>query len=221
MNTTHILRAAIGAALLAGASALLLPAAPAHARATAGEASASSPSAIVSSRSDRILQTLVQRREEFRGDPASLHAYVDSELDAIFDREYSARLVLAQHGRGASQADIDAFASALTGNLLRRYGDALLEVDPKMDVRIKGETPLRDGAIMRVATEIERQGGAPVPIDYLFRDTDQGWKVFDVIVEGVSYVQTYRTQFAEQLRGKSLAQVTAELEQGRIDVGTD
>ena len=85
-------------------------------------------------------------------------------------------------------------------------------------MRIKGETPLREGAIVRVATEIDRPGGAPVLIDYLFRDTDAGWKVFDVIVEGISYVQTYRTQFAELLRRKSLAQVTAELRDGTIDV---
>jgi len=181
----------------------------------------SSPSAIVRVHSQRIVRTLVERREEFRADPARLHGYIDQELQQIFDREYSARLVLAQHGRGASQAEIDTFASALIDHLLQRYADALLEVDPRFEVKVRNETPLRDGALMRVATEIEREGGPPVRVDYLFRDTREGWRVFDVIVEGISYVQTYRTQFAEQLRGKSLAQVTAELQRGEINVAIE
>ena len=212
-------RAPLVAALLLAAAGSVAASAPARAESATPpvqQAHADSPSALVQAHSDRILKTLVQRRQEFARDPAALHAYVDGALRTLFDREYSARLVLAQHGRGASPEAVNAFAEALTDNLLRRYGDALLEVDPKIDVRVKGETPLREGAIVRVATEIDRQGGAPVPVDYLFRDTEQGWKVFDVIVEGVSYVQTYRTQFGEQLRGKSLAEVTAELEQGRL-----
>ena len=200
--------------LLAGLAgiALALPAA-----ATDG----ASPRELVEDNSARVLGALVERREEFREDPGALHAFIEKELDAIFDTEYSARLVLAQHARGAGPEDVDAFADALSRNLMRRYGDALIDVDPKIDVRVKSETPLRDGAIVRVATEVDRQGGAPVPIDYLFRDTADGWKVFDVVVEGVSYVQTFRTQFAEQLRGKSLAQVTAELREGRLDAAID
>jgi len=182
---------------------------------------AESPAALVKDRSQAIIRSLVERRDEFAARPASLHVFVRDQLDGIFDREYSARLVLAQHGRGASREEVDAFARALLDNLLRRYGDALLEVDPGLSVKVTGETPLRGGAIVRVATEIERRGGAPVPVHYLFRETPGGWKVFDVIVEGVSYVQTYRTQFAEQLRSKTLAQVTEELRQGRIDVAAE
>ena len=222
MNKPFLLRsprrALLSALLLALPLAAPLSAALAQAPAAqvAATAAADSPSALVRAQSDRILKTLVQRREEFRADPSALHVYVDSALRDLFDREYSARLVLAQHSRGATADAVRRFADALTENLMRRYGDALLEVDPKINVRVKGETPLRGGAIVRVATEIERQGGAPVPVDYLFRDTEHGWKVFDVIVEGVSYVQTYRTQFGEQLRSRSLAQVTEELEQGRL-----
>jgi phospholipid transport system substrate-binding protein len=135
------------------------------------------------------------------------------------DREYSARLVLARHARGATPEQIEAFASALTDNLLRRYGTALLDFDPDVDVRVKSETPLRDGKLVRVASEVLRKGGAPVPVDYLFRAVgDDDWKVFDVIVEGVSYVQTYRTQFDEQLRSQNLDQVTAKLRKGELQV---
>jgi phospholipid transport system substrate-binding protein len=166
-----------------------------------------------------VVQTLVSKREEFRADRSKLNAYVRSELDVIFDREYSARLVLARHARSASDEQIVAFADALTNNLLQRYGEALLDVTGELDMKIRAETPLRDGKMMRVNSEIVRPGAASVPIDYLFRNTEDGWRVFDVIVEGVSYVQTYRSQFDALLRTDSLDAVTKRLAEGSLRAG--
>lgn len=180
---------------------------------------AQTPSEIILTRSKAVVDTLVAKRDAFRADRASLHAYVRSELDTVFDREYSARLVLARHARTATDAQIIAFADALTTNLLQRYGEALLDVEGTLDVKIRAETPLRDGKLMRVNSEIVRPGGAAVPIDYLFRDGEGGWKVFDVIVEGVSYVQTYRGQFDALLRTDSLDAVTRQLAEGSLRAG--
>lgn len=194
------------------AAALLVCAAGlAHAAAKPGE--------IVKTTTERVLGTLVEQREAFKADPAKLNAFIKSELDTVMDREYSARLVLGRHSRGVDPAKLTAFADALADNLLRRYGKALIDFDPNVEVRVKSETPLQGGKIVRVASEIVRRGGSPVPVDYMFAPDKSGeWKVFDVIVEGVSYVQTYRTQFEEQLRGQTLDQVTAKLRAGEIQV---
>jgi phospholipid transport system substrate-binding protein len=72
--------------------------------------------------------------------------------------------------------------------------------------------------MVRVASEIHRRGGAPVKVDYLFRGVGEQWLVFDVIVEGVSYVQTFRTQFDDRLRRQSLDEVIDGLNRGEIDV---
>lgn len=187
--------------------------------AASAQAAAATPGEIVKARTQSVLGALVAQRAEFRADPARLNAFVKQELETVMDREYSARMVLARHGREASPEQIAAFAEALTDNLLRRYGTALLDFDPDVDVRVKSETPLKGGTLVRVATEVLRKSGAPVTVDYLFRPAGEGdWKVFDVIVEGVSYVQTYRTQFDEQLRHQSLDQVTAKLRAGEIRV---
>lgn len=182
-------------------------------------AASASPGEIVKTRTTKVLNTLVEQRTTFQAEPAKLNAFVKSELEQVMDREYSARLVLGRHSRAASQAQVDSFATALTDNLLRRYGKALLDFDPDVDVRVKSETPLQNGKLVRVASEVLRKGGAPVPVDYLFHPDAAGeWKLFDVIVEGVSYVQTYRTQFDEQLRSQSLDQVIAKLKAGEIRV---
>lgn len=196
---------------------LLLIALLATAAATAQ--AADTPSSIVQTRSTSVLAALTSRREEFRAEPAKLHDFVRGELRETFDSEYSARLVLARHSRTATPEQVAKFADALTENLLKRYGDALLDVDPGLEVKIKAETALREGEIVRVASEIIRKAGAPVPVDYMFRQSGGTWRAFDVIVEGVSYVQTYRNQFDELLRTQSLDDLTAKLARGEITAG--
>ncbi|MCE7032315.1 ABC transporter substrate-binding protein [Lysobacter sp. GX 14042] len=218
MNTLSfrpLLATAIAAALLAAAPATVL-AAPAP---QAAAAQAGTPAQLVQDNFSRILSTLQQRRAEFTADRGKLRAFISAEFEQMFDREYSARLVLGRHGRGASDAEVAAFADALAESLMSRYGDSLLDFNSSLTLRMKGETPLRDGAMVRVATEMERPGGEPIPVDYLLRQSGGQWKVFDVMVEGVSFVQTYRNQFDGPLTRGSIGQVTADLKAGRVQAG--
>lgn len=198
------------AALLASTSVLPLRAAPAI-----------STSELVQTTSDRILSELQARRDEFKADDAALQVFVRSEMDKVLDRVYTARLVLGLHARRASAEQIDDFAAALSDNLSRRYAHALLEVDGKTKIHVLGETPLRGGKIIRTNTEILRSAGAPVAVDYLFREVNGEWRAFDVIVEGISYVQTFRNQFDQLIRDKGLDRVIADLREGRINVETE
>lgn len=177
-----------------------------------------SASDLIKERSQVVLKALVERRDEFRRDPATMQAFVREELGKSFDNEYSARLVLGRHGRGVDAAKVVEFADALTQGLMRRYGKAMLDFEPSMDVRVNGETALAGGKMVRVSSEILRATGSPVPVDYMLRPVDGGWKVFDVIVEGVSYVQTYRAQFEELLRTQTLDQVIAGLKADAIQL---
>ncbi len=195
----------------------LLAAAPHAARAqqAAAPVAAAAAGKQVVDNGTRILDTLQQRRAEFQKNPAALKAFINSELSGSFDREYAARLVLGPHGRGASDADVKLFADAMTDNLMQRYGAALVNIEGKPRIRLKSETALPGNRGVKVSTEVVRDGGNPIPVDYLVRDNG-GWKVFDVMVEGVSYVQTFRSQFDAPLRQKSIAQVAADLRAGTL-----
>lgn len=201
------------------ASSLLLAVPPAFAQAAKPAASASatqSPSALVLANSTRVLATLEARRSEFTKDRAALQRFIASEFNQMFDRDYAARLVLGTHGRGASDADVKLFADALTDNLMQRYGSSLLDFNTRLKVRVKSETAMRNGAVVKVDTEMLRQGGEPIPVSYLLRRSGNGWKVFDVMVEGVSFVQTFRTQFDGPLKRKAIPQVAADLRAGKL-----
>lgn len=208
---TSFLTLALASALLAS-----LPAHDAHAQAATATASQASASKLVLDSSSRLLTTLESRRTEFKSNPAALNKFVSNELDKMFDRDYAARLVLGVHGRGAAEGDIKLFADAMSDNLLQRYGSALLDFNSRLKVRVKSETALPGNRGVRVATEMTRPDGDPIPVDYLMRQVGGQWKIFDVMVEGVSFVQTFRTQFDAPLRQKSIAQVAADLRGGRI-----
>ena len=205
---------ALAAVLLAGASLPAL-AQDATARAAAPAAQGSASKLVLDS-SSRIIGTLDSRRAEFRKNPTALRQYVDTEFNRVFDRDYAARLVLGVHGRGAPDSNVKLFADAMADNLMSRYGTSLLDFNSQLRVRVKSETALPGGRGVKVATELLRSDGAPVPIDYLMRNSGGQWKVFDVMIEGISYVQTFKNQFDAPLRSKSIAQVAADLRNGTL-----
>ena len=211
--TRHFLSFAIAASLATGA--LFAAPMPAQAQAAAA-ASAASPSQMVLDNSQRVLATLEERRPEFTKNRAALRQFVSSEFSRMFDRDYAARQVLGRHGRGASDADVKVFADALADSLMRRYGSSLLDFNTKLRVRVKSETALPRGLGVKVSSEMLRQGGEPIPVDYLMHRSGGSWKVFDVMVEGVSFVQTFRQQFDNELTHKSIRQVATELRTGKM-----
>jgi phospholipid transport system substrate-binding protein len=202
------------AAILATGALLATPV-PAHAQ-DAAVAAQPSPSQMVLDNSQRVLSTLEKRRPEFTKNRAALRQFVSSEFSKMFDRDYAARQVLGRHGRGASDADVKLFADALADSLMRRYGSSLLDFNTKLRVRIKSESTLPRGLGVKVASEMLRSGGEPIPVDYLMRKSGNSWKVFDVMVEGVSFVQTFRQQFDNELTHKSIKQVATELRTGKV-----
>ena len=206
-----LLSAALLSALLAAATpAFAQPAAPAPV------AAQNAASGVVLDSANRILGTLDSRRAEFKSNPAALNQFIKSEFNRSFDSDYAARLVLGVHGRGAADADVKLFADAMADNLMARYGSALLDIQGKPSFRYKSEQPLPGNRGVKVSTELVRAGSEPTPVEYLMRNVDGQWKIFDVMIEGISYVQTFKNQFDAPLRQKSIKQVATELRSGSM-----
>ena len=206
-----LLSAALLSALLAAATpAFAQPAAPAPV------AAQNAASGVVLDSANRILGTLDSRRAEFKSNPAALNQFIKSEFNRSFDSDYAARLVLGVHGRGASDADVKLFADAMADNLMARYGSALLDIQGRPSFRYKSEQPLPGNRGVKVSTELVRAGSEPTPVEDLMRNVDGQWKIFDVMIEGISYVQAFKNQFDAPLNQKSIKQVAADLRAGKL-----
>jgi phospholipid transport system substrate-binding protein len=63
-----------------------------------------------------------------------------------------------------------------------------------------------------VRTQVKKANGDKVPVDFSLRKTDSGWKAWDVVIEGISYVKSFRTDFSSEIQQKGLDEVISRLE---------
>jgi phospholipid transport system substrate-binding protein len=176
------------------------------------------PVTIVEQATSGIFQTLDSRREEFAADPDALRAMVRQDLLPLIDLDYSARLILGKAGRGVSEAQLSEFSDAMSDVLINRYADGLLEFRSDEQVEVLPMKGSNTEKLTRVRTRVKLENGGYAPVDYSFRKTPDGWKAFDVMVEGISYVMTFRNQIAPRVEAEGIETVTSEIRAGNLRV---
>lgn len=176
------------------------------------------PLTIVRDTTSHIFQTLDKNREEFAADPDKLRTLVREDLLPLIDLRYSARLILGRAGRGVSPEQMEAFSNAMSSVLINRYADGLLEFRSDEQVEVLPMKGKQNDKLTRVRTRIKLNNGAFAPVDYAFHKTEEGWKAFDVTVEGISYVITFRNQIAPRVDAEGIDKVTADIEAGNIKI---
>lgn len=207
--------AVVGACLSVCLPALPVAAADAPSAAVPTAVDASGPSQLINSASQILLQALDAHRAEYRKDPQKLDDLIDRVLLPHFDVDYAARLVLAQAWRTATPEQRTRFIKAFYQSLLRTYGDALVEFTS--DRMVVYPVTLEAGADRAtVRTEIKRSNGDRIPVNYSLHLTPDGWKAWDVTIEGISYVKSFREDFASEIEQKGLDSVIARLESGEL-----
>ena len=174
------------------------------------------PQELVENSAKRMLAELDANRAMYKGDPAKLDALVGNVLLPNFDTEYAARLVLGQSWRTATPEQRKRFVEAFYHSLLRNYGAALVDFtgDRFIVLPYKGD-PNETTATVR--TEVKRATGDKVPVNFSLHKTPEGWKAWDVVIEGISYVKSFRTDFASEIQQKGLDDVITRLEkEGKV-----
>jgi phospholipid transport system substrate-binding protein len=209
LNRSAIARWTIAACL---SLAALGVAAAAHAQpAPAPVANTLGPEQLVEDSAKRMLTELDANRAMYTKEPAKLDALVANVLLPNFDSEYAARLVLGQTWRTATPEQRKRFVDAFYHSLLRNYGSALLNftADKFVILPFKGD-PGDTQATVR--TEVKKDTGDKVPVNFSLHKTPDGWKAWDVVIEGISYVKSFRTDFAAEIQQKGLDEVINRLE---------
>ena len=215
---SNILRVlALLACLGAAASSLAQSAPPASGQAAAPAAAAPAdtgdPSRLVQDAAQGMLTDIAKNREAYRRDPAKVGAVVDKWLMPHFDTETSARVVLGQYWRTATPEQRQRFINAFYHSLLSNYGDALVEFTSDR-LKIFPARVAPGDTSTTVRTEVRRQNGDSVSVNYSLRMTPQGWKAWDVVIDGISYVKSYREDFGSQIAQQGLETVIKRLESG-------
>jgi phospholipid transport system substrate-binding protein len=172
------------------------------------------PSDIIQSAAQRTLNEMQSNRDAYRKDPSKGRPLVDKFLLPHFDTEYAARLVLGQYWRTASHEQRKRFIDAFCYSLLKTYGSALAELTPdRLKVFPTTVDPSADQATVR--TEVTGYNADRIAMNFSMHKTSEGWKAYDVSVEGISYIKSYREDFGAQIQQLGLDSLIAHLEEGQ------
>lgn len=174
------------------------------------------PAEIVRDTAGRILDTLEANRAAYEADPTLLREMVREDLLPLIDLDYSSRLILGKAGRGISEEQLDAFADAMSSVLINRYADGLLAFRSDEQIEVLPLKGKNSEKLTRVRTRVKLENGGHAPVDYAFRKTSEGWKAFDVTVEGISYVITFRNQIVPRVEADGIDQVTRDIVEGNV-----
>ncbi len=192
-------------------SAGLLPAFAASGTSQPG-ARAQTPEQVVESIADDLAARLKGHREELKDNKQKLVDIIDSVLLPHFDVDFASILVLGQHARDASPEQRARFAKAFYTSITSRYAEALLDYTRGAVTVLPFQGKL-DTRRTIVRTRVKLDSGKTVSVDYAFRKTRDGqWKVYDVIIEGLSYIANYRQQVDVEIRRIGLNALIKRLE---------
>ncbi len=174
-------------------------------------AQAQSPNAVIEEAAQLLDQAIEGRLDELAKDKEALYALIDELLLPRFDRRYAAQLVLARHWRTASEEDRERFINAFYNHLMHMYAEAVLEFDlANLDV-----LPFRGDETKKrttVKTIVVLDDGTRVPVNYGMVKRETGWLMFDVTIEGISYIRNFKAEVNAEIQAEGLDGVIKRLE---------
>jgi len=179
-------------------AALGLSAAPAGAAERPVDAK-SAPNDFLEAVANNMLDAVKADPQALKGDAAHIADLVRRYAIPYVDMNKTTRLAAGRYWRQASAAQQQALVEAFTGTLIRTYSGAFTRVTSGTQIALlpfRGD-PKADDAV--VHTTISQSNGPAIGVDYRLEQTDAGWKVYDLNVEGIWLIQNYRNQFASEI----------------------
>ena len=179
-----------------------------------------SPDIVIESAVSELSEQLDGRKDSLAENRAELYDLIDGILLPRFDRKLAAQLVLAKHWRTANEEQRERFIDAFYASLLQRYAEGILEFDENRIevIAFRGDTSAKRTL---VKTNVTLDDGTRVPVHYDLVNRGDRWLIFNVKIEGVSYVSNYRTEIDAEIRRTSLDAVIERLESEGTEVNAN
>lgn len=165
---------------------------------------------LVKQTAEDVLNTIKNDKDIQAGNQQKIFALAEEKILPNFDFERVCRMVLGKNWKSASPEQQAVFQKEFRSLLLRTYATAL----GKYKNQVIEYKPLRaepDAKNVSVKTQILQPGGQPIAVDYSLVKGENGWKVYDIVIESVSLVTNYRSQFSNEIRTNGLDSLNKKL----------
>ena len=152
------------------------------------------PEELVKKVTSEVMEAIKSDKQLASGDKQKAMKLAEEKILPHVDFEEATRLAV---GRGWAQASAEQKKRLVTefrNMLVRTYSNAISAYEGQ-SMKVLPSRAKPGDAEATVRNQFVRPGGKPVLVDYSMRKTDSGWKIYDIVVEGVSLVLTYRSEF--------------------------
>src|SRR5262245_65681963 len=169
------------------------------------------PDVLVKNVTTEVVEIIAKDKEIRSGDRAKLIGVIDAKVLPHFNFNSMTALAMGQNWRSATPEQRKLLIDEFRTLLVRTYASALAAYsEQKFEYRPLRAKPTDTDVTVQV--RVLQPGAQPVPIDYSMEKTAAGWKVYDVMVGGVSLVVNYRTEFANSVRNAGIDGLIKELQ---------
>lgn len=178
--------------------------------------SQTSPIPMLEQAANQIITTLKQHQGRLKNNTQVIHQAVERYLLPIVDVNGMSRSVLGRQAWGkANMAEKKQFVETFTQLVIRTYASPLTEYTNETIkfLPLRGEA---DGRFVRVNSVIIRPNGQRIPLTYSLVSKNGQWKIYDLSVEGVSLLQSFRSQFSQVLQRSNMQELLKQMKQQKV-----
>ena len=177
---------------------------------------AEAPDLFVRKIADEVFEILKTDKDLKAGNKEKAYKITEEKILPYFDFDRISKLVLGKAWTAATKDEQEAFKKEFKTMLVKTYGSALLKFkDQTLNYKPTRFQPSDEEVLVK--TEILKSGAPPLPIDYMLEKDGDSWKVFDIIIEGVSLVTNFRGQFGNEIKQNGIASLISKLAEKNAD----
>ena len=162
---------------------------------------------------DQIVKVLEDPGLKAQGREKERRAAIRREAETVFDFGETAKRALGRHWQPLAEKDRQEFTSLFSDLIERAY---ISKIERYSGERITYTGESMDGAVASVRTRFVTKQGTEIPIDYRMQQRGDRWLVYDVVVEGISLINNYRTQFDKIIKTSSYAELVRRLKAAEV-----
>lgn len=179
---------------------------------TAVQAAQPQPVELIRSTADYVLKQVRARKAELEKDSSGIYDLVQQKVLPHFDFRIMSRGALGKYWRRATEKQKNEIAHEFQELLVRTYASTLLNYSDQEIEYLPYRGKPGDKRVT-VSTRVHNNGGPPIPINYrLYRQSNGAWKIYDVVVDGVSLVSNYRGSFSAEVKKHGIDGLIATLQ---------
>jgi phospholipid transport system substrate-binding protein len=166
------------------------------------------PDQMIQGVTDRVLQRLKAEKPDLDAHPERVYAFANELADEFilphYDFEGMSRWILGRNWRSANDEQRVRFQDEFRHMLINTYATALLSYSDQEIVFLPYRPDPKDERRALVRAEFRPAGSPAIPIVYSLHRANEGWKVYDVAIDGISLVTTYRSGYATEIRNHGM-----------------